>query len=85
LDIASLKGFIWLAQESKEEINQLYIVNHAFGRYTLIPIQRPLNNSDNEPILIKITIMGVDLKMHLQQIKTGLCINDEQITLHFAH
>ncbi|RIA95967.1 CobW/HypB/UreG, nucleotide-binding domain-containing protein [Glomus cerebriforme] len=83
-DIYRLKGFVRLTQESNED-NQLYIVNHAFGRYTLTPIQRSLNNSDDEAILIKITIMGVDLKMHLQQIKAGLCINDEQITLHFAH
>ena len=85
-DIYRLKGFVWLTQESKEkENNQLYIVNHAFGRYTLIPIQRPLSNSDGENILLKITIMGVDLKMHLPQIKAGLCVNDEHITLHFAH
>ncbi|CAB4410076.1 unnamed protein product [Rhizophagus irregularis] len=85
-DIYRLKGFIWLTQEhNKEEISQLYIVNHAFGRYTLTPIQRSLNNSDDELILIKITIMGIDLRMHLQQIKAGLCINDEQITLHLAH
>ncbi|CAB4377203.1 unnamed protein product [Rhizophagus irregularis] len=85
-DIYRLKGFIWLMQEhNKEEISQLYIVNHAFGRYTLTPIQRSLNNSDDELILIKITIMGIDLRMHLQQIKAGLCINDEQITLHLAH
>ncbi|RGB37918.1 CobW/HypB/UreG, nucleotide-binding domain-containing protein [Rhizophagus diaphanus] len=85
-DIYRLKGFIWLTQEhNKEEISQLYIVNHAFGRYTLTPIQRSLKNSDDELILIKITIMGIDLRMHLQQIKAGLCINDEQITLHLAH
>ncbi|GES87189.1 cobW-domain-containing protein [Rhizophagus clarus] len=84
-DIYRLKGFIWLTQEhNKEEASQLYIVNHAFGRYTLTPIQRSLNSCDDEPILIKITIMGMDLKMHLQQIKAGLCINDEQITLHLA-
>jgi len=85
-DIYRLKGFIWLMQETNEEkINQLYIVNHAFGRYTLTPVQRSLNNSDDELILIKITIMGVDLKMHLQQIKTGLYVDDKQITLHLAH
>lgn len=85
-DIYRLKGFIRLTQEhNKEEISQLYIVNHAFGRYTLTPIQRSLNNSDDELILIKITIMGIDLNLHLQQIKAGLCINDEQITLHLAH
>jgi G3E family GTPase len=85
-DIYRLKGFIWLTQEyNKEEVSQLYIVNHAFGRYTFTPIQRSLNNPDDEPILIKITIMGIDLKTHLQQIKAGLCINDEQITLHLAH
>ena len=77
---------MWLTQKSnEEETNQLYIVNHAFGRYTFTPIQKSLDNSDNVNILIKVTIMGVDLRMHLQQIKTGLCINDEHITLHFAH
>src|SRR4051794_40337721 len=85
-DIYRLKGFIRLTQEpNKEEVSQLYIVNHAFGRYTLTPIERSLNNSDDESILIKITIMGIDLKIHLQKIKAGLCINDEQITLHLAH
>ncbi len=83
-DIYRLKGFIRLKHEFNGESNQLYIVNHAFGRYTLTPIQRSLNNSDDENILIKITIMGVDLRLYLQKIKTGLCINDEHISLHLA-
>ncbi|CAG8458918.1 11293_t:CDS:2 [Funneliformis caledonium] len=85
-DIYRLKGFVRLMHDSNEgENSKLYIVNHAFGRYTLTQIQRSLNNSDEEDILIKITIMGVDLRIHLQKIKTGLCINNEHVSLHLAH
>ncbi|CAG8516929.1 5252_t:CDS:2 [Acaulospora morrowiae] len=68
----------------KEATEQMYIVNHAFGRYTLTPIQR-MHNLPSMNIRIKITIMGTCLKTHLGMIKTGLAVSDEHVVVHFAH
>ncbi|CAG8812458.1 6419_t:CDS:2, partial [Gigaspora margarita] len=70
--------------EVKEINGQLYIINHAFGRYTITPIQRS-HSLPNKNILVKITVMGTNLRTYLHRIRTGLCVQDKHIICHFAY
>ncbi|CAG8433978.1 2561_t:CDS:2 [Diversispora eburnea] len=84
-EIYRLKGLIRLIDDNNDNNDgKLYIVNHAFGRYTLTPIQRT-HNLPSKNVNIKITIMGVNLNIYLKNIKIGLEINDEHVNVHYAH
>ncbi|RIB05192.1 CobW/HypB/UreG, nucleotide-binding domain-containing protein [Gigaspora rosea] len=70
--------------EVKKNNGQLYIINHAFGRYTITPIQRS-HSLPNQNLLVKITVMGTNLRSYLHRIRTGLCVQDKHIICHFAY
>ncbi|CAO3643991.1 unnamed protein product [Cunninghamella echinulata] len=63
-DIYRVKGFIRLDTEGT-----LYILNHAFGRFTLKPVEHPETLTQSKDIEIKITIMGQDLRMYKDKVK----------------
>lgn len=78
-DIYRIKGFVRLGGD-------LYIVNHAFGRYTLTPVENPETLEDAKDIRVKVTVMGQDLRMYENQIKKSLLNGAEgQVTLIPAH
>lgn len=62
-DIYRVKGFVRLDNEGI-----LYILNHAFGRFTLTPVEHPETLTQSKDIDIKITIMGQDLRMYKDKI-----------------
>ncbi|KAI8079761.1 CobW/HypB/UreG, nucleotide-binding domain-containing protein [Halteromyces radiatus] len=79
-DIYRVKGFVRLDQGT------LYILNHAFGRFTLTPVDHTETLHQSKDIEIKITVMGQDLRMYKEKIQQGLLKGtDGSISLIEAH
>ncbi|KAJ1904807.1 hypothetical protein LPJ81_002277, partial [Coemansia sp. IMI 209127] len=55
----------------------LHIVNHAFGRYTFTPLAKP--DITLAQVLVKVTIMGNGLGMHISAIKDGFRASDHDM------
>lgn len=66
-DIYRVKGFVRLDTEGT-----LYILNHAFGRFTLTPVEHAETLDQSKDIEIKFTVMGQDLRMYKDRIEQGL-------------
>ncbi|KAI7850707.1 CobW/HypB/UreG, nucleotide-binding domain-containing protein [Circinella umbellata] len=80
-DIYRIKGFIRLGQD-----NQLYILNHAFGRHTLTLVEHQETMDETKDVQTRITVMGQDLRMYMEKVKKGLLNgNDGEVTLTKAH
>ncbi|KAF7726443.1 hypothetical protein EC973_008777 [Apophysomyces ossiformis] len=78
-DIYRIKGFIRLE-------DGLHILNHAFGRHTLTPVEHQETLEEAKGIRIKITVMGQDLAMYIEKVKKGLLSGEEgEVTLIPAH
>ena len=56
-----VKGFIWLDEEPRI----LYLVNHAFGRPSVVPFEKPDTLSHQ-----KLSIIGLDLYTFLDSIES---------------
>ncbi|KAJ1989836.1 hypothetical protein GGI25_002650 [Coemansia spiralis] len=61
----------------------LYIVNHAFGRYTFTPLTAP--DSIFDKTLVRITVMGIDLRMHLPALQAGFRASNDETKTSWAH
>ncbi|KAJ2656072.1 hypothetical protein IW148_005789 [Coemansia sp. RSA 1199] len=61
----------------------LYIVNHAFGRYTFTPLT--VNAHQHESVLARLTVMGNGLRMYLPQVQKAIDASDDEISCHWAH
>lgn len=74
-DVFRIKGYVPLMLTSTESSStskmEWFIVNWAFGRYTLTPLNSTTAiNSSNTPTLVtKLTFMGGDLFMYLERVK----------------
>ncbi|CAO3613762.1 unnamed protein product [Cunninghamella blakesleeana] len=79
-DIYRVKGFVRLGNEGT-----LYILNHAFGRFTLTPVEHPETLTQSKDIEIKITIMGQDLRLYKDKISDYFLNENKQIDLIEAH
>lgn len=80
-DIYRIKGFIRTAD------NTLYILNHAFGRHTLTPVEHSETLEGTQSIQVKVTVMGQGLRMYQEKVKQGLLKGgaDGEVTLTAAH
>ncbi|PIA14723.1 cobW-domain-containing protein [Coemansia reversa NRRL 1564] len=76
-DVYRVKGIVRLAG------GQLYIVNHAFGRYTFTPLT--ISTQTHDHMLARITIMGCGLRMLLPVLQDGTQAMDQEITTHWAY
>ncbi|KAI8136912.1 CobW/HypB/UreG, nucleotide-binding domain-containing protein [Fennellomyces sp. T-0311] len=80
-DIYRIKGFIRLDSD-----NQLYILNHAFGRHTLTRVEHQETMDEAREVQVKITVMGQDLRMYTEKVKQGLLNGASgEVTLTKAH
>jgi G3E family GTPase len=78
-DIYRIKGFVRL------EDGKLYIVNHAFGRWTLTPVENEDTLENTKDVQIKITVMGQDLRMYTEKVKALLNGEEGDVKLAAAH
>ncbi|RCH77726.1 hypothetical protein CU098_002836, partial [Rhizopus stolonifer] len=78
-DIYRIKGFIRLQDAP------LSIVNHAFGRWTLTPVENEDTLENTKDVQIKITVMGQDLRMYTEKVKILLHGGQGDIKLTPAH
>ncbi|KAI8977459.1 CobW/HypB/UreG, nucleotide-binding domain-containing protein [Mycotypha africana] len=65
-DIYRIKGFIRL------DNGKLSIVNHAFGRWTLTPVENEDTLDNTKDVQVKITVMGSGLRMYSEKVKALL-------------
>ncbi|KAJ1672631.1 hypothetical protein EV182_006805 [Spiromyces aspiralis] len=66
----------------------LYILNHAFGRYTFTPIlhhERHGEEEDLSKVVLRATVIGIDLRLQVQRVKQGLSLEDTHISTHWAN
>ncbi|KAJ2821468.1 hypothetical protein IWW50_004625 [Coemansia erecta] len=61
----------------------MYIVNHAFGRYTFTPLT--IDAQKHADVLARLTVMGNGLRMYLPQIEKGIQASDGEVSCHWAH
>lgn len=89
-DVYRVKGFVRLRSENMAE-SGLYILNWAFGRFTLTPVNTATEfadettNSEKEGLLIKVTVMGQGLSMYRKKIAEGFGVGMDEVVLHAAH
>ena len=62
-EVYRVKGLTLLKDE--EEAEKLFILNWAFGRFSLTRVTRHLD----PPIQTQLTVMGVDLRLYLDRFK----------------
>ncbi|KAI7829158.1 CobW/HypB/UreG, nucleotide-binding domain-containing protein [Kickxella alabastrina] len=60
----------------------LYIVNHAFGRYTFTRLTLDTDRLRNT--LVRVTVMGSGLRMLLPKLQSGFRAADDEISTHWA-
>ncbi|KAF9168147.1 hypothetical protein DFQ26_001040 [Actinomortierella ambigua] len=87
-----LKGLVRLtdleADSSSDQPSEgtLCIVNHAFGRWTITPIERDLSGElDKQHVQVKITTMGIGLYGYKTKIQEAFGASDSEVTSHWAH
>ncbi|KAI8993352.1 CobW/HypB/UreG, nucleotide-binding domain-containing protein [Pilobolus umbonatus] len=78
-DVYRIKGFVRL------DDNKLYIINHAFGRWTLMPVENEDTLQNTKDVQIKITVMGQGLRMYQEKVKALLNGQEGDIKLTAAH
>jgi G3E family GTPase len=78
-DIYRIKGFIRL------DDGKLSIVNHAFGRWTLTPVENEETLENTKDVQIKVTVMGDGLRMYTEKVKALLNNGEGDIKLTPAH
>ncbi|KAI8379280.1 CobW/HypB/UreG, nucleotide-binding domain-containing protein [Radiomyces spectabilis] len=79
-DIYRIKGFV------RDNLDKLYILNHAFGRFELTEVTNEETLQEAKDIQLKITVMGQDLRMYQDRIKNALLGTTEaEVTLTAAH
>lgn len=78
-DIYRIKGFVRL------DDGQLYILNHAFGRWTLTLVENEDTLENTIDVQIRITVMGQDLRMYQEKVKALLNSQEGDIKLTPAH
>lgn len=93
-DIFRVKGIVRLTKQldyagtltpdlNSDEFGFLYILNHAFGRFTFTPVTQ--NNEKLRDVLARVTIIGRDLRMVLAKLKEGFNVENADITTSWAH
>lgn len=78
-DIYRIKGFVRL------DDGKLFIVNHAFGRWTLTPVENEDTLDNTKDVQVKITVMGQDLRMYQEKVKAILNGGEGDVQLTAAH
>ncbi|KAI9338041.1 CobW/HypB/UreG, nucleotide-binding domain-containing protein [Pilaira anomala] len=78
-DIYRIKGFVRL------DDGQLYILNHAFGRWTLTLVENEDTLENTKDVQIRVTVMGQDLRMYQEKVKALLNSQEGDIKLTPAH
>ncbi|CAO3664240.1 unnamed protein product [Rhizopus stolonifer] len=78
-DIYRIKGFVRLNN------NSLIIVNHAFGRFSITPVENEETLENTKDVQIKVTVMGQDLRMYTEKVKGLLNGQDGEVKLTAAH
>ncbi|KAG0743904.1 hypothetical protein G6F57_009907 [Rhizopus arrhizus] len=78
-DIYRIKGFVRLND------SQLIIVNHAFGRFSITPVENEETLENTKNVQVKITVMGQDLRMYTERVKGLLNGQDGEVRLTKAH
>ncbi|RUS33664.1 hypothetical protein BC938DRAFT_470625 [Jimgerdemannia flammicorona] len=82
-DVYRLKGFVRLREDKAET---LYIVNHAFGRHTLTRVRNEETLDRTKEVLVKVTVMGQELRTYEQRVRRGLIGDDEgEVKVVLAH
>ncbi|KAJ1916266.1 hypothetical protein H4219_003886 [Mycoemilia scoparia] len=66
-----------------------YILNHAFGRYSFTPVKDYLdsskvNSNDSTSKVLRVTVMGVDLRFLVKKFKDGLSLQDSEYKTYWA-
>lgn len=78
-DIYRIKGFVRL------DDGKLSIINHAFSRWTLTPVENEDTLDNTKDVQIRITVMGQDLRMYTEKVKALLNGEQGDIQLTPAH
>ncbi|KAJ1645297.1 hypothetical protein J3B02_001058 [Coemansia erecta] len=60
----------------------LYILNHAFGRFTFTRLT--LDIESYKDVIARITVIGNGLRIHLPAIQKGLSASKNELTVHWA-
>ncbi|KAI7897986.1 CobW/HypB/UreG, nucleotide-binding domain-containing protein [Cokeromyces recurvatus] len=78
-DIYRIKGFVRL------DDGKLSIVNHAFGRWTITPVENEETLENTKDVQIRITVMGEGLRMYTEKVKALLNGGKGDVQLTPAH
>ena len=68
-DIYRVKGLVWL-QEVGSSDGSLYVLNWAFGRYTLTSV----DSEGRKDVRVRVTVMGQGLRMYLERVRVGFAV-----------
>ncbi|KAJ2899277.1 hypothetical protein IWW38_001041 [Coemansia aciculifera] len=91
-DVYRVKGIVRLvgaisdseppSDNTKSSDSALYIVNHAFGRFTFTCLtSKPQLSQD---VLVRVTILGTGLRMHLPRLLDGFMASESDMTVQWA-
>ncbi|KAI9480700.1 MAG: CobW/HypB/UreG, nucleotide-binding domain-containing protein [Benjaminiella poitrasii] len=78
-DIYRIKGFVRL------DDGKLAIVNHAFGRWTITPVENEDTLDNTKDVQVRITVMGDGLRMYTEKVKALLNGGKGDVQLTPAH
>ncbi|KAJ1651778.1 hypothetical protein IWQ61_007741 [Dispira simplex] len=84
-DIYRIKGIVRLdprTSEQPSDHSNLFIINFAFGRYSLAPVGNTQTDENHQNTVLRVTVMGQHLKLYLSRLQTGFDVRAEQCA-HF--
>ncbi|KAJ1969190.1 hypothetical protein IWQ62_000786 [Dispira parvispora] len=80
-DIYRIKGVIRLdprTSEQPDDHSSLSIINFAFGRYSLTPVGNNQTDEGHQNTMVRVTVMGQDLRLYLSRLQMGFDATAEQ-------
>ncbi|KAJ2822875.1 hypothetical protein GGI24_003820 [Coemansia furcata] len=91
-DVYRVKGIVRLVGSVTDRVTSsanattddsaLYIVNHAFGRYTLTCLTASAHQAPD--LLVRVTILGSGLRVYLPRLLKGFMASEVEATLKWA-
>ncbi|KAJ2478755.1 hypothetical protein EV174_004214 [Coemansia sp. RSA 2320] len=70
------------ANDDRARVGALYIVNHAFGRYTFTRLTK--DSQQLQDVLVRVTILGSGLRTHLQHLQDGFKASENETSVRWA-
>ncbi|KAJ3047099.1 hypothetical protein HK097_000240, partial [Rhizophlyctis rosea] len=74
-EVYRVKGLVRL-REGESAGGDLFVLNWAFGRYTLTPVDSEGRND----VRVRVTVMGQGLRMYLEKVRVGFAVGKVNIS-----